>query len=210
MSTLKRKEREKLQRRNSILSAARDLFYRKGYQTTTMEEIAEKAELSKGTLYLYFRSKDELYISIIEEGFYELEEKLTQATKRKRNVEQKIRAIYYTFIQHCLDNPEYFRITQYFLSGYARENISPQLQQRINHLSIKLLDYASQAIREGIDSGLFKKELNPFNLSVIGWRLATGLLDLALVDGLGEEVETEQALFEEAISLMIEGAKRRS
>ncbi len=199
-----------MQRRNSILNAARELFYRKGYQTTTMEEIAEKAELSKGTLYLYFQSKDELYISTIEEGFYELEEKLLRATKGKRNVEQKIRAIYYAFIKHCLENPEYFRITQYFLSGYAHDNISPQLQKRINDLSIKLLTYGSKAIQEGVDSGLFKKDIDPFDLSVIGWRLATGLLDLALVDGLGEGMETGQRLFEEAITLMIEGAKRRS
>ncbi len=69
MGTAARKEREKQKRREEILAAARDLFYEKGYQNTTVEEIAEAAEISKGTVYLYFASKDELYVSVILEGF---------------------------------------------------------------------------------------------------------------------------------------------
>lgn len=61
MSATTRKEREKERRKAQILEAAQEVFRRKGYQATTMDEVAEEAEFSKGTLYLYFGSKFALF-----------------------------------------------------------------------------------------------------------------------------------------------------
>lgn len=61
-----RKEREKLARQQEILKAARELFARKGYHNTTLEEIAQHAEFGKGTIYNYFGSKEELLYGIID------------------------------------------------------------------------------------------------------------------------------------------------
>ena len=60
MGTHERKEREKEHRREEILAAAQAVFFEKGLQNSTMDEIAERAELSKGTLYLYYKSKEDL------------------------------------------------------------------------------------------------------------------------------------------------------
>ena len=57
MGIHERKEREKEHRRDEILNAAQKVFFEKGLQSATMDEIAEAAELSKGTLYLYYGSK---------------------------------------------------------------------------------------------------------------------------------------------------------
>lgn len=64
MGVTSRKEREKEYRRAQILEAAEVVFRRKGYQATTMEEVAEEAEFSKGTLYLYFASKFALFAEL--------------------------------------------------------------------------------------------------------------------------------------------------
>ena len=56
MGIAERKEREKLQRRNDIIDAAERLFFQHGFETPTMDDVAREAELSKGTLYLYFKS----------------------------------------------------------------------------------------------------------------------------------------------------------
>ena len=61
MGTRERREREKENRRNQILNAAKEIFMSKGLRAATMEEIARKAELSPGTIYTYFRNKEELY-----------------------------------------------------------------------------------------------------------------------------------------------------
>ena len=64
MSTTSRKEREKERNREQILTAADEVFRRKGYQGTTMEQVADEAEFSKGTLYLYFGSKFALFAEL--------------------------------------------------------------------------------------------------------------------------------------------------
>ncbi len=64
MGIVERREREKEHRRNSILDAAEEIFFSKGIHLATMDEVAARAELSKGTLYIYFKSKEELYYGI--------------------------------------------------------------------------------------------------------------------------------------------------
>ncbi len=64
MGIYERKQREKERRRQEILAAARHVFSKKGFNSATMEEIASKAELSPGTLYLYFKNKEELHTSL--------------------------------------------------------------------------------------------------------------------------------------------------
>ncbi|MGA9116568.1 MAG: TetR/AcrR family transcriptional regulator [Bacteroidota bacterium] len=64
--TPKRRSRERASHRRAILAAARRLFARKGYGSTTLEEIARRAEFGKGTLYGYFRNKEDLFDHMVE------------------------------------------------------------------------------------------------------------------------------------------------
>ena len=66
---LSRRERERIQRRNEMISAARSIFARIGYAQTTLEEVAELAEFGKGTIYNYFPNKEALFASVLEETF---------------------------------------------------------------------------------------------------------------------------------------------
>jgi len=203
-----RREREKQYRRDTILAAARDLFFTKGYRTT-MEEIAERSELSKGTLYLYFNSKDELYISVIMEGFHLLEERMNRALMGTKGTEERVKAIYFSFIDHCMENREYFRITQYFLTEEARENTSDDLVDAINGYTGVLLEHGVEVIREGIESGEFREDLNARDIALITWRMATGVLDLAVLeDEVDGGARTFRELFETAIEIMLRGVRR--
>jgi AcrR family transcriptional regulator len=64
MGIHERKEREKERRRQQIMVAAKRVFSGSGFSKSTMEDIAREAELSPGTIYLYFKNKDELYASL--------------------------------------------------------------------------------------------------------------------------------------------------
>ena len=65
MGIKSRRLREKTYRINEISAAAKKIFFEKGYKHATIDEIAAGAELSKGTIFLYFKTKDELYISLM-------------------------------------------------------------------------------------------------------------------------------------------------
>ncbi|MFH2076862.1 MAG: helix-turn-helix domain-containing protein, partial [Pseudomonadota bacterium] len=60
-----RRKRERESRKNAILKAARKLFFEKGFRSVTVESIARKADLSKGSIYLYYSSKEEIYSQIL-------------------------------------------------------------------------------------------------------------------------------------------------
>jgi AcrR family transcriptional regulator len=79
-----RKEREKLQKRNEILSAALTLFAEKGFENTTLDEIAEASEFGKGTLYNYFRNKSDIFKGIVDNmlsGQYEMVKEIAGSTE---------------------------------------------------------------------------------------------------------------------------------
>ena len=92
MGIAERKEREKLVRREQILEAAYQLFHESGFSAATMDQIAERAELAKGTLYLYFKSKEEVYYALLDRGLEILigllEDKVNQRPPRDRILEE--------------------------------------------------------------------------------------------------------------------------
>ena len=210
MSVATRKEKEKLERRKAILVAARDLFYDKGYQNTTVVEIAEAADLSKGTVYLYFASKDELYVTVVLESFQIVEERLRGIMGSDLDIREKGKGLYLTFAEHCMKHREYFRMTQYFLTENARENLSSELIEEVSVHTGRLLEYVASLVSEGKSTGFIREDIDPYMFGVIAWRSATGLLDLAVVgDSAGAHAGPYPRLFEQAIDLLIEGASAR-
>ncbi|MFA6234551.1 MAG: TetR/AcrR family transcriptional regulator [Bacteroidota bacterium] len=70
-SQLSRKERERIYKRQEIINAAREVFAHRGFSAATLDEIAERAEFGKGTLYTYFQSKEELFDTVLADIFDE-------------------------------------------------------------------------------------------------------------------------------------------
>jgi AcrR family transcriptional regulator len=208
--TQSRRERERRERRETIVNAAKELFYEKGFQVTTMEDIAAAAELSKGTLYLYFGSKDELYVTIILEGFQIIDDRLAEIEGRDMDLIAKGKSMFMTFIEFCMANREYFRITQYFLSERARTNLPEELVTGVSVATSQLLEYVARLVRQGKKTGLLRKDIDPLVFTLIAWRTATGLLDLAVIDDeTGAAAGDYQQLFEKAFDLLISGALKK-
>ena len=206
MSVATRREKEKLERRKSILIAARDLFYEKGYQTTTVEEIAEAADVSKGTVYLYFSSKDELYVSVVLEGFQIVDDMITDIMASESSIVEKGKAVFLAFVEYCMKNREYFRITQYFISENARKNLPPTLIESVSGHTARLLGHVAALVEEGKRTGLIIQDMDPYAFALIAWRTATGILDLAIVgESVGVPAGPYNELFEQAIELLVKG-----
>jgi AcrR family transcriptional regulator len=207
MSVATRREKEKLERRKSILIAARDLFYEKGYQMTTVEEIADAADVSKGTVYLYFTSKDELYVSAVLEGFQIVDDMMTEILATDMSTVEKGKAVFLAFVEYCMKNREYFRITQYFMSENARKNLPHALIESVSGHTARLLEHVAGLVEEGKRNGLIVDSLDPYAFALITWRTATGILDLAVVgESVGVPAGPYNELFEQAIELLVKGA----
>jgi len=204
MSVLSRREREKLARRKSILQAARELFYEHGYQASTIDMIAERAELSKGTIYTYFESKDELYVSAIIEAFLELEKRLIVTASQDLPVEKKLKALFMAFVDHCLVYKEQLWLGSFFYTDTARRTIPRHLLDEINDYTWRCLDIIIQAVQEGKDKGVLREDVNPTEVSIISWRAAVGLLEMAIAEEENEEDKKMYGnLFDQAINLIL-------
>ena len=110
MGTKERKVKEKLQRREAILKAARKLFWSEGFSRATMPGIARACELAPGTLYLYFPSKEALYLELLLEGYGMLIERLRKASRIDGEELAMASSLIDAFLDFAKDSPQYFDI----------------------------------------------------------------------------------------------------
>jgi len=110
MGITERKEREKEQRRNDILNAAEAVFFKKGIDFSSMDEVAEKAELSKGTLYLYFKSKEDIRFAVFQRGAGILNKLMQQNIQVDQSGKDQLISLGNTFITFSLQHTDYFKL----------------------------------------------------------------------------------------------------
>ena len=118
MGTKERRQREAEQRRGEILEAARALFWSRGYEKTTMTDIAQAAELAPGTLYLYFARKSALYTELLMEGYELLSKRLEEAIRREGTGPARARGLVDAFMGFAQESPEYFGIIFFVMQDW--------------------------------------------------------------------------------------------
>jgi AcrR family transcriptional regulator len=115
MGTRERRQRERGERRQEIIAAARSIFWKKGFAGTTMPEIAAAAELAPGTLYLYFPSKDALYVELLLECYDQLNARLKAAAGRPTAPRRQAEALVDAFLGFARECPQCFDIIFFVL-----------------------------------------------------------------------------------------------
>ena len=141
------------ERKNQILTAAEEVFTEKGFDEARMDDIAEQTGLSKGTLYLYFKSKDDLIIAILDRLFqleFRQMEKLIVADKTARACIEEFADLATRDISAML---RLMPIAYEFLAlAFRNRYVQHALKQYLN----RYLDILIPIIQRGIDSGEFR------------------------------------------------------
>ena len=176
MGIQERKEREKERRRQQIMIAAKRVFYNKGFAKVTMEDIAREAELSPGTLYLYFKSKDELCASLSVRILQYLNIRLRHvSTEKELDGQQKLEALKDAIIDVYEFDPliliNLFRLQ----SSETLKNLSPQLIADIKELFSSSLGAMSDIFNEGINKGVIIDK-KPEAIADLLWALFSGVV----------------------------------
>lgn len=176
MGVQERRDREKEQRREAILDAAQEVFFEKGLLFSTMDEIAEKAEVSKGTLYLYYKSKEDLYLGVMMRGTKILEEEFQKIALSSASVLQKIILLGKAYIEFFHRYPNFIRMLHFSQLQYFHKQVSPEMRDYCSNQHRKLWNLAKDIFRQAITEGYVAPEFNPMELVVILWSSATALL----------------------------------
>lgn len=150
-----RKEREKLARQQEILKAARELFARKGFHNTTLEEIAQHAEFGKGTIYNYFASKEELLYGIIDHLTRDVVT-LAQATMTTPGgAREKLTAYAKAMLAYSSANSDVFRLIMRERDCFRSEELDAKVKQ-MRARARRVREIIAGPIEEEIRAGKMK------------------------------------------------------
>lgn len=171
---LPRKEREKLYKRREILLAAQKVFAEKGYEHATVEEIAERAEFSKGALYNYFLHKEEMFLALLEEGFEDFERIVQSAFLNTLPVREQFRKFTHEVLNYFDKNPDYFTIL-------IKENLQMKIKllgefrEKFAHKRQRLVEIMAKPLKQGMEKGFIRK-IEPYQLVEIFWNIIFAFL----------------------------------
>ena len=155
-----RRDRERLAREEEIVSAAENIFQQKGFEASSMEEIAKAAQFTKRTLYQYFQSKEDLYFAVVLKGFKRLFEYLSEAADNKQNGFIRIQETCKGYYQFFKDNPETFRTFSNW--SYVKKSSTEECKKKYELADFNNLMFKSiqKVIEEGKADGSIKSGLN--------------------------------------------------
>ena len=187
MGIHERKEREKERRRQQIMIAAKRVFSIKGFGRATMEDIANEAELSPGTLYLYFKRKDDLCASlslrVLEYFFLRMEH---VAAEKHLTYQKKITSLKKALFDVYEFDPLILKNLFFLQSKEAVQLLTPELMAEINELSDKAMDKIASIFEIGF-SEKHRTKQGPRDLARIAWATFYGLVLWEKSDGEAEE-----------------------
>jgi AcrR family transcriptional regulator len=145
---LTRREQNVEQTRELILDAAREVFVASGYESTSIREVARRAGISHGTIYLHFRDKDDLLFQVSEDEFGRLLGRL-RALPRTQDPVQRLGDALRAFGLYGLDNPHQYQLMMGHRPSTFSENDVPRFGPMAEQASAFLGDLRREAARRG-------------------------------------------------------------
>ncbi|MDT8717701.1 TetR/AcrR family transcriptional regulator [Clostridium sp. 19966] len=181
MGANERKEKEKEIRRTDIIQAAERVFFTKGYDAATMDDVAKEAEFSKRTIYVYFNSKEQIYFEIMVKGYKILISmlKTDMEDKKTANSLDTLRQIGKTLYRFSKEYTDYFKAIMEYENGeldFSREELN-KTKEECYELGEKLFSYLTSALEKGIKEGEIRKDLDVVNTAIVLWASVIGVFN---------------------------------
>jgi AcrR family transcriptional regulator len=175
-----RRTREREQRRDAILRAAEKVFHQRGFAQTTMDHVAHAAELSKGTLYLYFKNKDDLFVALsscmVDDFLARFQQVLDQGGP---GIEQ-VRRMLTAYGEVVTANPEHFRTSVvWMVSGHVANPTTPEFTAHRAKAN-RLVGAMVQALERGQQDGSIRRDLDPAQTAFQAWAGVLGCMQIQI------------------------------
>lgn len=178
MGITERRKREKDLRRELAMDAAMAIYNEEGYHAITMEKIAERCEISRASLYLYFKNKDEILIdSIVDHTEYFTDLLKDLYDNRERLKDTLLKELWGRFINFYEKEPDTFNASLYFRNSEIILNLPKDLRNSITESASMVVSLQHKIIEYGVQTGLFI-DCNPMTLSEVIWTSFLGIIQL--------------------------------
>lgn len=191
MSVAERKEREKEQRRSDIIDAAEKLFFSRKFDDVSMDDIAQAVELSRATIYLYFKDKESIYFAVVLRGVRIMNETYLDILRRNARGVDTISAIGYAFIRFHEEHDDYYRLFQYAASPRF-DGCDNEYLREISGTMSEIIQVVCQGIAKGVADGTLRSDIDPLQTAVFLMNTTENALNLG--------PETRKSLEKQGIS----------
>jgi AcrR family transcriptional regulator len=196
-----RKAQERQARRRRIQEAARTVFAERGYAGASIELIARAAQLSVGAIYLYFRSKEDLYVSLIEDTLTVFDVEMAQV-REQMEVPRRLRETWDLLIRWAEKDAEGPRILRLLAQPAVRPQLSDEVVAAVSAGIARIQDHIGACVADGIHAGLYR-QVNAREIADLAWSALLGSLDATEMQGnLGLASEALVARTDRALGLI--------
>ena len=170
-------------RRREILAAAQEAFDASGYAATTVEEVAAKAGISKGSIYNYFRNKQDLFEHVFSEFLAPDEAEVDRMLAQPRSAAEKMLG----YLDYCFEQMARFcrigKLVLEFWTAAAREPQHANLAWSLHEMYDRTLERVRSIVAEGIETGEFRPGLDPRTAAAVILAAVDGTIVHAIVLG---------------------------
>ena len=178
MGIKERKRRERNERKELILRAAKKAYMEDGWYSTTMEKIAEKAELSRATLYLYYKTKDHIFIDAVTSFLENLSAMLEDLYLRIEEVKENLlRELWQVFVDFYHTDPEMFSIGLLFIQREMLPALPKELRDPLDEAGSRNHYNIFRIIEYGVKGNFFSKA-DPRALTEVVWSTFLGVVHI--------------------------------
>jgi AcrR family transcriptional regulator len=204
----KKRKKGKENRRNTILRAARKLFFDRGFKSVTVDNIAAKSEISKGSIYLCFESKDEIYAQILISENIALYERIKNFLVTEASAAQLLLEFARVYVDYFLNDAELFRILMTFMMQTGQMNLTEKQNRELIQSTNENIKFISEIIQKGIDSGEFSPISNIRQMQNAIWGMLNGVISLYIFTGNPiKRAERIHSTVRDSLNIFINGLK---
>jgi len=164
-------------KRSSILDAARAVFSRKGYAEAAVEDVAEEARIAKGTLYLYFKSKEEMYLAALASDVQAMASESRREMESAQSFREKLRVFFRVRLDYCKSREDFLRI---YLAEYGSMFVKAPINPYLSQLLRENMRYLSKVAEEAIERGEVAP-VSPGALAAAIYDMSRGLIERRLL-----------------------------
>ncbi len=207
MGQKERREREIRHRRAQILNAARALLFKEGFNRTSVNKISKKAELSIGSIYFYFKNKEEIFAELQREGLEILHASVLKETENTEDSAEKLRRAAIAYYSFSRNHRDYFDVINYFLSS-PQVFFSEDVNRTIDYKGSSILSFISRIVEEGVEKKVFT-ENRPGSFAVFFWASLHGLIQIQKLRGTFVEFDNFEEFFQYSAEKLIKSIRRK-
>lgn len=171
-----RKQQERQVRRRRIQRAARQVFSDRTYSKASIEQIAREASLSVGAIYLYFRSKEDLYVSLLEETLEHFDEELGRIRQTEARPDQRLFDAWGRFVSWADSDIESTRILRLMSQPGIRRQLSDEVATQVAAGLAKIREHLAAIIEDGMNANVYRRQSASDAVDLM-WAMFLGVLE---------------------------------